>query len=385
MRGMGRGKMLALGAGALGLGAAGAAATNALSNSDAIQPGSPAPEIPGNLLDGLTAVIDRFSKAIDSLVKGSSGKKSSGSSSGGGGGSAGNTEKPKETPGDTSGAPGGPAPNLSSSGSEGVIDYAKQKGFSEQFTAGLLTQVSHESGGNPFAYNPNDVGKPSYGSFQFRDDRGDRMIKYLESNGIPNAKSIFTNSKDPRRSDKELQKKALSLQIKYFTEDEKDQATAGLRNAQKSTSIEGVHKAFAASERYDGYNNSNSERYRARLADTKTSYTQLVKSGKMRGTPTSQAAQAQAAQAQAAPGTQAQVAQRVSTVSQPAQQKPQINYLPIDMSGGEQQAQQPSGGGGISAPPPTPQSGPSVPFLSATNTDNFLVLYSRMVYNIVDG
>ena len=385
MRGMGRGKMLALGAGALGLGAAGAAATNALSGSDAIQPGSPAPEIPGNLLDGLTAVIDRFSKAIDSLVKGSSGKKSSGSSSGGGGGSAGNTEKPKETPGDTSGAPGGPAPNLSSSGSEGVIDYAKQKGFSEQFTAGLLTQVSHESGGNPFAYNPNDVGKPSYGSFQFRDDRGDRMIKYLESNGIPNAKSIFTNSKDPRRSDKELQKKALSLQIKYFTEDEKDQATAGLRNAQKSTSIEGVHKAFAASERYDGYDNSNSERYRARLADTKTSYTQLVKSGKMRGTPTSQAAQAQAAQAQAAPGTQAQVAQRVSTVSQPAQQKPQINYLPIDMSGGEQQAQQPSGGGGISAPPPTPQSGPSVPFLSATNTDNFLVLYSRMVYNIVDG
>ena len=104
MRGMGRGKMLALGAGALGLGAAGAAATNALSNSDAIQPGSPAPEIPGNLLDGLTAVIDRFSKAIDSLVKGSSGKKSSGSSSGGGGGSAGKVEKSKGTPGDTPGA-----------------------------------------------------------------------------------------------------------------------------------------------------------------------------------------------------------------------------------------------------------------------------------------
>jgi hypothetical protein len=91
------------------------------------------------------------------------------------------------------------------------------------------------------------------------------------------------------------------------------------------------------------------------------------------------------AQAQAAPSAQAQVAQRVSTVSQPAQQKPQVNYLPIDMSGGEQQAQQSPGGGDISAPSPTPQSGPSVPFLSATNTDNFLVLYSRMVYNIVDG
>ena len=377
--GMGRGGMLALGAGALGLGAAGAAATNALSDSDAIQPGSSAPEIPGNLLDGLSAIIDRFSKAIDSLVKGSSGKKSSGSSSGGGGGSAGNVEKPKGTPGDTPGAtPGGPAPNLSSSGSEGVIDYAKQKGFSEQFTAGLLTQVSHESGGNPFAYNPNDVGKPSYGSFQFRDDRGDSMIKYLESNGIPNAKSIFTNSKDPRRNDKELQKKALSLQIKYFTEDEKDQATAGLRNAQKSTSIEGVHKAFAASERYDGYNNSNSERYRARLADTKTSYNQLVKSGKMRGTPS--------AQAQAAPTQAVAQQQQIAQVAQPTQQKPQINYLPIDMSGGGQQAQQqPSGGGGISAPPSPQQKGPTQPFLPPSNPNNFLTLYSRMVYNIVDG
>jgi hypothetical protein len=53
--------------------------------------------------------------------------------------------------------------------------------------------------------------------------------------------------------------------------------------------------------------------------------------------------------------------------------------------GGEQQAQQSPVGGDISAPSPTPQSGPSVPFLSATNNDNFLVLYSRMVYNIVDG
>ena len=372
-RRMGGGKMLALGAGALGLGAAGAAATNALSNSDAIQPGSPAPEIPGNLLDGLTAVIDRFSKAIDSLVKGSSGKKTSGSSRGGGG-SAGNIEKPKATP-------GGPAPNLSSSGSEGVIDYAKQKGFSEQFTAGLLTQVSHESGGNPFAYNPDDVGKPSYGSFQFRAERGDSMIKYLESNGIPNAKPIFTNSKDPRRNDKELQKKALSLQIKYFTEDEKDQATAGLRAAQKSTSIEGVHRAFAASERYDGYDNPNSERYRARLADTKTSYKDLNKSGKMRGTSTSPTAQAQAA-----PTAQAQVTQRVSTVSQPVQQQSQVNYLPIDMSGGGQQTQQQSpGGGGISAPPSPQQNGPTQPFLSPSNPDNFLTLYSRMVYNIVDG
>ena len=49
-------------------------------------------------------------------------------------------------------------------------------------------------------------------------------------------------------------------------------------------------------------------------------------------------------------------------------------------SGGQQQT-----GGGVSAPPPSQGSGPSVPFLPAGNPDNFLVLYSRMVYNIVDG
>ena len=53
------------------------------------------------------------------------------------------------------------------------------------------------------------------------------------------------------------------------------------------------------------------------------------------------------------------------------------------MSGGGQQ--QTGGGGGTSGPPPAQGNGPSVPFLPASNTDNFLVLYSRMVYNIVDG
>jgi len=56
------------------------------------------------------------------------------------------------------------------------------------------------------------------------------------------------------------------------------------------------------------------------------------------------------------------------------------------MSGGGQQTQQQSpGGGGISAPPSPQQNGPTQPFLSPSNPNNFLTLYSRMVYNIVDG
>ena len=67
----------------------------------------------------------------------------------------------------------------------------------------------------------------------------------------------------------------------------------------------------------------------------------------------------------------------------PSQQNQQPIFMPIDLSGGMQQQQ--SSGGAMSAPPPSQKDGPSVPFLPASNSDNFLVLYSRMVYNIVDG
>ena len=71
----------------------------------------------------------------------------------------------------------------------------------------------------------------------------------------------------------------------------------------------------------------------------------------------------------------------VQTHTKPAAtQQPVV--MPINLGGGGQQQ---SGGGGMSGPPPSQGSGPSVPFLPAGNPDNFLVLYSRMVYNIVDG
>jgi hypothetical protein len=76
------------------------------------------------------------------------------------------------------------------------------------------------------------------------------------------------------------------------------------------------------------------------------------------------------------------LATNVSQVAQTAAQS-QTNILPIDLSGA--MPQQSQGGGGVSAPPSTNTRGPSVPLLPSTNTDNFLVLYSRMVYNIVDG
>jgi len=401
MRGMGRGKMLALGAGALGLGAAGAAATNALSGSDTIQPGSPAPEIPGNLLDGLTAVIDRFSKAIDSLVKGSSGKKSSGSSSGGGGGSAGNTEKPKETPG--AGAPGAGAPGAGSVVSSAPGDE-KLAAFVSSMEAG-----SPENAADAMQVMLNRSASGKYG-------KGLSGVLSGYDQFSPISAAIYGKSEDPDAAAKygpivaKLPGNTPQEKFKYLQSEaskpdglNKLQQIFGGGSASVAATVLNDPKYLAASRKnvknaqnfYGGpKKNASDIQFRpggnnfynftgpvGTLGTQPTGTTSPLQAVQAQAAPGTQVAQA----AQAAPGTQAQVAQRVSTVSQPVQQKPQINYLPIDMSGGGQQAQQPSGGGGISAPPPTPQSGPSVPFLSATNTDNFLVLYSRMVYNIVDG
>jgi hypothetical protein len=89
----------------------------------------------------------------------------------------------------------------------------------------------------------------------------------------------------------------------------------------------------------------------------------------------------QVAAAPTATQTRQQIAQQVAQPP-PSQQQQQPIVMPIDMSGATQQQ---TGGGGVSAPPSTQRNGPSVPLLPAANTDNFLVLYSRMVYNIVDG
>jgi hypothetical protein len=87
--------------------------------------------------------------------------------------------------------------------------------------------------------------------------------------------------------------------------------------------------------------------------------------------------------------TQTQANQaKASAISQPV--KPQANITTLSMppqvsSAGGQSQGGGGGGGGVSAPPPPSGGSPSVPFLPAGNVDNFLVLYSKMVYNIVDG
>lgn len=86
-----------------------------------------------------------------------------------------------------------------------------------------------------------------------------------------------------------------------------------------------------------------------------------------------------AAQTQAT--TQQQIAQAVS--QPPVQQAPQVNIAPMSVAG--PQSQPTKSGDSVAPPPVMSKGGVTVPFLSPSNHDNFLTLYSKMVYNIVDG
>ena len=384
-RRMGKGGMLALSAGAFGAGAAGAAATNALSDSDAIQPGSPAPEIPGNLLDGLSAIIDRFSKAIDSLVKGSSSKKKSGSSSGSGDGSAGKVEKSKETPDATPDAtPGVTAgENYGSAGAQAVKNFAATQGYSPEFTSGLLSTIDKESGFNPYAIGD---GGNSYGLFQMNNAAGRRQpfLDFLEKGGVKNPKELFLNPNSEKA--KKEKDKVFNLTLEYMMQ--REQGTQIARDLGKSKDLKTIIGGFEDIEGYEGSQTSlprgqrNNPKYNERLR-TAEGYLKSGVSGipvPKKGVDGPQAV-AQAAQTQAVAQQQ-----QITQVAQPVQQQPKANIITIDMSGGGQQTQQQSpSGGGISAPPSPQQKGPTQPFLPPSNPNNFLTLYSRMVYNIVDG
>jgi hypothetical protein len=358
------GKAALIGGAAVGAGALGSQVVSGMldvgGDVNAAPMGDQSGGLSGPILDKFNGILDKFAAAIANFKPGEQQKKpglQKGAPSAG--------PAPGETP------PGTP-PDLSSTGKKGVIEYAQQKGFSEQFTAGLLTQVSHESGGNPFAYNPDDLGKPSYGTFQFRAGRGDQMIKYLEANGIPNAKSIFTNPKDPRRNDKELQKKALALEIQYFTESEKDTGTPAIKAAEKSTDLNQVQNAFFGGERFLGYDNPSSPEYRSRAADIQSTYQQLHKTKALQKTPQVSAAPTKSTTAQ-------QVSQQVAQTPG-ANQPSKTSVVPLNLSSKEQTKQNKPAT--VTQRPVMSTKGTVVPYLDSSNDNNQHILSSRIQYGL---
>jgi len=406
MMGGGKGKMLALGAGALGLGAAGAGAVNALSDSPQAQAAGTSPEIPGDIADRFSSIVDRFANAISKLFetnKQKSNQQQQQQSSGGKG------EK-KEKEDKTKPPPPGPSPGGVSSGSEDMMTLAaiaalesgsaqgqsdvaqsvynrlrdptyKGKSIKDLLTKQGQYQVAFK---DPTSRSgPGTEIADEFKNIKNEDDGVKAMMYYYNKRGqkitSEQARQKFRGSVAAIQNP-ELQKKSAQ-----FVGGRTD--FLGYNAGQRSTVHRGSGSDNYFAAEYGNYGQNLKMGAAAVPTGLFTTSPSTVAAAPTKATSQQQIAQQvsqpQAAQVEAAKTAQTQVAQRATAVSQIAQSQPQVNYLPIDMSGGGQQQ---SGGGGSSGGGGGSQgSGPSVPFLPAGNPNNFLVLYSRMVYNIVDG
>ena len=363
--GGGRGKMLALGAGALGTGMLAGGAINALSGSENIQPAAVQQSIPENLADSLSSIVDRFVSAIDSLIKSAGGKpKSTPKTSGGGGGGQQQKSPPGGGPGGLGGGilPGDAPPEIKAlmqtvSGGEGGPNSVNEIGE----VSGLSNMTFNEAIAKGMEYKKSGKSSGAIGSFQF-------MPQYLKDRaiaaGIDPTKDKFTLENQTKvmrhfqtvvygGNEEQLLKSLRSggLESDVFPKLSKDLGWPSLPGG----SQQNVHTPGSA------------KRYAENLKKYQT-ISPSIQTPQVAPAPTQTKAKADA-------------------ISQPVKPQSKVTNLsmPAEVSSAGGQSQGGGGGGGGSAPPPPSGGSPSVPFLPAGNVDNFLVLYSKMVYNIVDG
>ena len=377
MLGGGRGKMLALGAGALGTGMVAGGAINALSGSENIQPAAVQQSIPDNLADSLSSIVDRFVNAIDSLIKSAGGKPKSSPTTSGGGSSGG---APKPSPGLE--GPGGAMPKVSGEGTPEQQAMLKSLRFAE----GTSKSYGTIFGGNTVkeleegkltvqeTINMADTGKlpqrlgggtvPGYGkgskatgAYQFMPGTLEGLIK----NGSLKGDELFTNKVQDRAA---LQLAANRGVTADLLKKEGFSANVSNKLAPEWASVPTLN-----GKSYYGQPVKS-------LSSLQNIYNQSI---------SSPAITTKAPQAQVAPAP-TQTKAKADAISQPVKSQSNVTNLSmppqVSSAGGQSQG---GGGGGGSAPPPPSGGSPSVPFLPAGNVDNFLVLYSKMVYNIVDG
>lgn len=332
----------------------------------------------GPVLDRFYSILTRFDQAIQNFSTASREQTKPVTSSTGSSSTATPTTPP---PDDTGGTTGG---NYGSAGAQAVKNFGASKGYSPEFTAGLLATVEKESGFNPYAIG--DSGN-SYGLFQFNEAGGRRQpfLNFLEQSGIKNPKELFLNPNSERA--KKEKDKVFNLTLEYMMQ--KEQGAQIARDYSKSKDLRTIMGGFEDIERYSGSqpglarNKRNNPKYNERLqtaqgylksgvAGTAVAVTATPTTAKpltdssdlVRGQPTSQT-------------TTPAATQQISQPVIPIQSQPNVTVMPMQQGGGSQGNTRVVGGGGGNRE--------TVPFLMARNDDNFLTMYSKIVYNIVDG
>jgi hypothetical protein len=326
--------------------------------------------IPTSLLDRFNGILDRFSAAINAF----STKKSRSMPAPGSATPAPAKQGEKGAPG-TPGVPGAPADFSGSANAEKAFNYFISQGYTKEQSAGIVGNLMQENR----ALDPNVANAIGHKGIAQWDPkiRYPALVKFSKERGL-----------DPN---------TLEAQLQYFEHEmvtgsgglSKKRFLAEAKTVEQSAVL--MRKGFfrpGESEAMD----ANRIRFGQQVLAT---YGGTAKQGKpgvdgkpgekgAPGKPGVSPTQLTTSKVEPAPtpaATQQQVAQSVSRP--PVQQTPQITVAPMNMSSPQNQSTKV---GDKAIPPPIMnKGGVSVPFLSSSNNDNFLTLYSKIVYNIVDG
>ena len=345
-------------------------------------PGSGSEGLSGPILDRFNAILERFDAAINSMTK-----KPVVAPSAPGGGGAVASEIPPPPP------PGGPSGGVSS-GSEDMMTLAAIAAL-ESGSAQGQSDVAQS------VYNR--LRDPTYKGKSIKDlltKQGQYQVAFKDptSRSGPGTEIAdeFKNIKNEDDGVKAMMYYYNKRGQKITSEQARQKfrgSVAAIQNPElqkKSAQFVGGRTDFLgynAGQRSTVHRGSGSDNY---FAAEYGNYGQNLKMGAA-AVPTGlfTTSPSTVATAPAKPGvvpaptpaaTQQQIAQ---TVAQPAQQKPQVTVLPMAMNAGTSAPPKPPSSG--RSPAPNMTGGRMLPAVSSTNHDNFLTLYSKMVYNIVDG
>ena len=372
-----KGGMFALGAGAL---AGGAGVVNALADTG-VAPAQKQPGFLGGLVDGLSGIVDSFTSAVGSLISGANEK-----SGGGGGGGGAPSSKPSGKPGSSPSGP--PSTSLKESGpseysagtipkevskdtefTKGVSGLAKKYNVPEDY---LYAVMGFETGGTFSPSITNKAGSGATGLIQFMPETAkglgtstDQLAKMTRSQQLKYVDKYFSGTLN----------KGASLSDVYMSV--LLPAAVGKPDSAVLFGPGGILPgAYAQNAGLD----LNKDGKVTKAEATKKVENYLPKQKGMGGPDLPDLA--------LSPQKREEIKNVAANVGQPppSQAAPSVTMMPIDMSSSAPQ-QRSSGSGSPASGPSAPSgsTGPTAPFLPAGNPDNFLILYSKITYNIVDG
>jgi hypothetical protein len=340
----------------------------------------------GPMLDRFSAILDRFSEAIDSLSQKKSAPAAAPPPSGGGG----DTQEKKDPSGKT--ASGVTTGTGSSSAGENIAAFtATLEATGDQDQADVMQVMINRAKGDPSKLAHEVTGKAQFtpmssaiygvtGHDKAADAKYGHIAPLLGKTPEERKSNLYKLAEGPE---------GLNNLDKLFKTKNAAQASKVLNDFKTGGTLSAKSQADVAGGRYfKGMSSNPGEVYLQRGPRSNKFHTLNGQGG--RGDTTyrlpvdDSIAKGVAKPGVTAASTPAATTQQIAqTVAQPAQQQPQVTVLPMAMNAGSAPPQAPASSGG--GQPAQMSSGRQAPSMNASNDDNFLTLYSKMVYNIVDG